>query len=1333
MEEIRMKKKVFAVISIVVFIFVSCLLTVYAVDDEYGGSTDPDTKPQYYIAGEGTSEVSFEAKANGFTYTGHHFTKWADGDEPTTKYAVGQAIKFNPGVTDTNTTKIVYAEWDANTYTVEYYQGNNTTTGGTTKISSMANTTHTYGTESTLRKYAGTAPTGWTFAGWSKTQDGTSIELADEATVSKLVTSGTVKLYAVFQRTINVYSGLNHTTNKSKTQYYNPYKQSQVSAITLEVPANVTDWIKVGYRTDTTASATGVIAVTTSNGTATPAYSQSAPTYYAVYSRQYTANFYSGKAKGTTKTGTSSVAYYNTDAATLPTTVSIVTLKDENSNVTAITGWTKSGWRDDTTADQREYTYGQTATVAWGTNFYSIYTRDLTMAYNGNGATGGATNSHQSTQYYTSNGTTKAVTFKTATNGFTKTGYTFSKWANDSASGAQVAAGSNAASFNPGVDATGAALTKTMYAIWTVNKYTITFNPNGGTMNSSTSTTTYTQDYGSTITMNNPTRPGYEFLGWVSDQKANVTTAGYWTYTNSVDPLTGNTLEYINDADHTFNGYAGGTACSTTPTTIGGVYVPSGNSTGTGTTVNYTTSDPNPLNGISSTSFYRITRTSYKDASYSNGPSGLIVPFVNRDTRVVFVIVARFPEEWNINITGNGGPRTKWLTSQAGTGDWKTYVVSAATPVSNNIMDVGHMYLRNSDSSTNTTNPSMDVAYVQAYFTSRQSDTASVNKFKIGATNETLTASWRAVDQTVKITPNSTNGNYKVTATNLFDKTDMTYANEKIVQKAVQWNGASNQVTDSTHFISDWIRVVPGATYKITGVTEAGLVEWTNATNKNKSCYNAATQATSYSNNTNFTVPTTYTNTSGNSVNVTYTYMRFHAKTSDMNNIVLSMVDSNTYNNTQTLYFPNNATVSVVATPTTGYSVAVSKTSGLGTFTTATSGTTVTGTLANVAGDATTTNVAVTYTGISYKVVFHKNDGTTTTSEQTGFVYGTAKALTANSWTRTGYSFKGWSTTDTGTTVAYADKANMTTGTTTANGTVDLYAIWDANTYNITLNNANATTNGTATIYELYGKGIYRNSTKTEAMTASANPITIPQRKYTITYNTNGGSALNNGTSTYTFSGYYDGATQMINGTGYIVPANFANTKYSAAKTLETKWSGGAVTLPTTSTKTGYTFAGWYTDSALTKSAGTSYTPTANVTLYAKWTSNDVKITINKDGSAWSESGMTVTLYDGTTATNFTQTVSSGSTATFTTVPNKTYNVYIGKDSNQKTTVIDSGVDVTVNNNSPTATVNYYTLTMQTENATATVNEPYSNSKLLHINNANRKCNSNSKWNSSSK
>lgn len=53
----------------------------------------------------------------------------------------------------------------------------------------------------------------------------------------------------------------------------------------------------------------------------------------------------------------------------------------------------------------------------------------------------------------------------------------------------------------------------TVYAKWTINQYTITFNSNQGTAVSS-----ITQDYGTTVIQpTDPTREGYTFDGWYSD------------------------------------------------------------------------------------------------------------------------------------------------------------------------------------------------------------------------------------------------------------------------------------------------------------------------------------------------------------------------------------------------------------------------------------------------------------------------------------------------------------------------------------------------------------------------------------------------------------------------------------------------------------------------------------------------------------------------------------------------------------------------------------------------------------------------------------------------
>ena len=53
----------------------------------------------------------------------------------------------------------------------------------------------------------------------------------------------------------------------------------------------------------------------------------------------------------------------------------------------------------------------------------------------------------------------------------------------------------------------------TLYAKWTINQYTISFNSNGGTFVSS-----ITQNFGTSVSQpSNPTRTGYTFNGWYSD------------------------------------------------------------------------------------------------------------------------------------------------------------------------------------------------------------------------------------------------------------------------------------------------------------------------------------------------------------------------------------------------------------------------------------------------------------------------------------------------------------------------------------------------------------------------------------------------------------------------------------------------------------------------------------------------------------------------------------------------------------------------------------------------------------------------------------------------
>ncbi len=88
----------------------------------------------------------------------------------------------------------------------------------------------------------------------------------------------------------------------------------------------------------------------------------------------------------------------------------------------------------------------------------------------------------------------------------TRTGYTFNGWQR---SGKTAFLKGNVTSSDIGVNADGENITLT--AQWTANRYTVTFNANGGTVSSSGLTVTYNSTYG---TLPTPTRAGYQFNGW---------------------------------------------------------------------------------------------------------------------------------------------------------------------------------------------------------------------------------------------------------------------------------------------------------------------------------------------------------------------------------------------------------------------------------------------------------------------------------------------------------------------------------------------------------------------------------------------------------------------------------------------------------------------------------------------------------------------------------------------------------------------------------------------------------------------------------------------------
>lgn len=100
----------------------------------------------------------------------------------------------------------------------------------------------------------------------------------------------------------------------------------------------------------------------------------------------------------------------------------------------------------------------------------------------------------------------------------------------------------------------------------------------------------------------------------------------------------------------------------------------------------------------------------------------------------------------------------------------------------------------------------------------------------------------------------------------------------------------------------------------------------------------------------------------------------------------------------------------------------------------------------------------VTYTANAYTVAFDANAADATGSmAPESFTYGTAKALTTNTFSRVGYTFQGWSTSRDATTVTYADGGSVKNLSATDSSTVTLYAVWKADA------SASSTTDATAT------------------------------------------------------------------------------------------------------------------------------------------------------------------------------------------------------------------------------------------------------------------------------
>ena len=221
-----------------------------------------------------------------------------------------------------------------------------------------------------------------------------------------------------------------------------------------------------------------------------------------------------------TNMGTVDTSSYNViSGATFTTSGNKLTIKGITS------GTTTKDLKVVTATNKTGYSFSKwsvaSGTVTIATTITATFTANTyTVAYNGNGATGGSTANTTATY-------DQSVTI--ASNGFTKTGYTFAGWTTKTDGSDDGYGWTNWKGTWKYVDGQyGIANRKLqLYARWTPNKYTISYNGNGAT-GGSTANTTATYDQNVTIASNGYTRTGYTFAGWTT--KTNGTDDGYgWT------------------------------------------------------------------------------------------------------------------------------------------------------------------------------------------------------------------------------------------------------------------------------------------------------------------------------------------------------------------------------------------------------------------------------------------------------------------------------------------------------------------------------------------------------------------------------------------------------------------------------------------------------------------------------------------------------------------------------------------------------------------------------------------------------------------------------------
>ena len=1140
----------------------------------------------------GTPSVTSRSATNTTTYSLSKWNTYANGAG--TSYSLGQSYSSNSNLT-------LYAIWSSSTTkgSVTTATASRSATTSTRTVTFNAN-----GGSCSTSSSNSTQTTTYSCNGWYTASSGGTYRASSGGSYTP---TSSETLYAQWTSSTGSYTSVSlpsaskSSTTTSRTVTFNANGGS-CSTSSSSSTATISYSLKGWY----TASSGG-----TNRGTYGNSYTpSSSETLYAQWNSS-TGSYSSVSLPSASKSSTTTSRTVTFNASANGGSCSTSSL-----NSTATITYSLNGWYTSSSGGTKRGTYGNSYTPTSSETLYA--------------------------QWNSSTGSYSSISLPNAS----KSGYSFMGWYTSSSG--STTRGTYGNSYTP-------TTSETLYARFS-KTISVTYNANGGSGTpSSQSTTVYDTVSSATfqISTTQPTRSGYEFVGWNTSQSAttgNYTAGSYYSLSSSI------TLYAIwkKTVYLSYNANGGSGAPSQQSATF---Y----NST---TSYTFTISSTKPTR--SGYTFLGWS-TSSTSTSYSYSPSGTIT--VSNGTVTLYAIWSKtLTLSYNAN-GGSGAPSSQSQTIYNASTSY-TFTISSTQPTKS-----GYTFLGWSTSSTSTS------------YSYSPSGTINISS------NTTLYAIWR---KTCTITYNTNGGsggpgsstfymyNSNSTGTATISTTQPTRSGYTFVgwgtssssTSSSYTGGSSYSFSGNTTIYAIWKAHTYTVTYNGNGATNG-------STASSSHTYGISKALTSNGFEKKYTITYNY-NGNGNAnttATSTYTFSGW-SKTSSgsvsysngqsVSN--LTTVDGDTI----TLYAKWSGGAVTLPTPTrTGYRFNGWYSASGGGVQKGTGGASYTPT--------TNETLYAQWLPNTYTIAYNGNGYTSGSTASSSHTYDEEKSLTANGFSRSytitynyngngsanttatsTYTFKNWNSSANGTGTSYANQAKIKNLTSTHGATVTLYAQWNSTsvilptptrvgyvfngwyddsvagtkigesgaaytpsknvtlyahwtaiTYTVTYNGNGATSGSTASSSHIYD--IEKELT--------ANNF---ERKYTVTYNANGGTTSKSSSiATYSFSGWSltaSGAKVYNNKEKVINLTNVNNGQVP----LYAKWNSTSVNLPTAEEckRPGYTLLGFSTSNSATTATvnpGGTYTPTYNVTLYAIWKPNTYTVTFDAMGGTVTPNSKIVT------------------------------------------------------------------------------------------------------------